>query len=85
MVDFHIEVARARPRVLSRHSGLVVIARSDTRLDELACIDDLFVAVTDTIRADDWRIGFLDPEHDHVAVAFPVSGSTASGRGLRKR
>ena len=34
--------------------------------------------------------GFLlelrfDPEHDDVGVALPVSGSTASGRGLRKK
>lgn len=46
------------------YSGLVVIARSDTRLDELACIDDLFVAVTDTVRAEGWRIGFLGPVDD---------------------
>ena len=29
------------------------------------------------------RVG-LDPEDDHVGVPLPVSGSTASGRGLRK-
>lgn len=46
------------------YSGLVVIARSDTRLDELACIDDLFVAVSDTVRAEGWRIGFLGPVDD---------------------
>jgi hypothetical protein len=43
------------------YSGLVVIARSDVRLDELSCIDALFVAVTDVVRADGWRIGFLGP------------------------
>jgi hypothetical protein len=47
------------------YSGLVIIARSgDTRLDELACVDDLFVAVTDNVRACGWRIGFLGPVDD---------------------
>ncbi|MEU2663820.1 hypothetical protein [Micromonospora sp. NBC_01740] len=47
------------------YSGLVIIARTgDTRLDELACVDDLFVAVTDNVRADGWRIGFLGPVDD---------------------
>jgi hypothetical protein len=47
------------------YSGLVIIARSgDTRLDELACVDDLFVAVTDRVRAGGWRIGFLGPVDD---------------------
>lgn len=35
------------------YSGFVIIARTGgTRLDELACVDDLFVAVTDDVRAD---------------------------------
>ncbi|MET3423534.1 hypothetical protein BJ973_002746 [Actinoplanes tereljensis] len=47
------------------YSGLVIIARTgDTRLDELACVDDLFVAVTDNVRAGGWRIGFLGPVDD---------------------
>jgi hypothetical protein len=46
------------------YSGLVVIARSHRRLDELACIDDLFLAVSDTVRAEGWRIGFLGPVDD---------------------
>lgn len=47
------------------YSGLVIIARTgDTRLDELACVDDLFVAVTDIVRAGGWRIGFLGPVDD---------------------
>jgi hypothetical protein len=47
------------------YSGLVIIARTgDTRLDELACVDDLFVAVTDNVRTDGWRIGFLGPVDD---------------------
>ncbi|MFC4068278.1 hypothetical protein [Actinoplanes subglobosus] len=47
------------------YSGFVVIARtSGTRLDELACIEDLFVAVTDDVRAGGWRIGFLGPIDD---------------------
>jgi hypothetical protein len=47
------------------YSGLVIIARSgDTRLDELACVDDLFVAVTDNVREGGWRIGFLGPVDD---------------------
>ncbi|MET7708372.1 hypothetical protein [Micromonospora sp. NPDC005413] len=47
------------------YSGFVIIARTgDTRLDELACVDDLFVAVTDDIRVDGWRIGFLGPVDD---------------------
>jgi hypothetical protein len=44
------------------YSGLVIIARTgETRLDELACVEDLFVAVTDIVRAGGWRIGFLGP------------------------
>jgi hypothetical protein len=47
------------------YSGFVIIARTgDTRLDELACVDDLFVAVTDNVRAGGWRIGFLGPVDD---------------------
>lgn len=47
------------------YSGFVIIARTgDTRLDELACVDDLFVAVTDNVRAGGWRIGFLGPVED---------------------
>ncbi|GAA1388572.1 hypothetical protein [Catellatospora chokoriensis] len=47
------------------YSGFVIVARTgDTRLDELACVDDLFVAVTDNVRADGWRIGFLGPVDD---------------------
>lgn len=47
------------------YSGLVVIARTgNARLDELACIDDLLVAVTDNVRAGGWRIGFLGPIDD---------------------
>ncbi|BCB78287.1 hypothetical protein GCM10022251_31190 [Phytohabitans flavus] len=47
------------------YSGFVIIARTgDTRLDELACVDDLFVAVTDNVRASGWRIGFLGPVDD---------------------
>ncbi|MEU7994080.1 hypothetical protein AB0B83_01890 [Micromonospora sp. NPDC049060] len=47
------------------YSGLVIIARTgDTRLDELACVDDLFVAVTDNVRAGGWRIGLLGPVDD---------------------
>jgi len=47
------------------YSGFVIIARTgDTRLDELACVDDLFVAVTDNVRAGGWRIGFLGPIDD---------------------
>jgi len=47
------------------YSGLVIIARTgDTRLDELGCVDDLFVAVTDNVRAGGWRIGFLGPVDD---------------------
>jgi hypothetical protein len=55
------------------YSGLVIIARSgETRLDELACVDDLFVAVTDNVRTGGWRIGFLGPadntsQHDLAA------------------
>ncbi|MET8150199.1 hypothetical protein ACIBSW_24100 [Actinoplanes sp. NPDC049668] len=55
------------------YSGLVIIARSvDTQLDELACVDDLFVAVTDHVRAGGWRIGFLgevdDTSEDDLAA-----------------
>jgi len=47
------------------YSGLVIIARTGgTRLDEPACVDDLFVAVTDNVRAGGWRIGFLGPVDD---------------------
>lgn len=47
------------------YSGFVIIARTgDTRLDELACVEDLLVAVTDNVRADGWRIGFLGPVDD---------------------
>jgi hypothetical protein len=47
------------------YSGLVIIARTGaTRLDELACVDDLFVAVRDNVRAGGWRIGFLGPVDD---------------------
>lgn len=47
------------------YSGFVIIARTgDMRLDELACVDDLLVAVTDNVRADGWRIGFLGPVDD---------------------
>ncbi|MEV6965193.1 hypothetical protein AB0M47_08735 [Hamadaea sp. NPDC051192] len=47
------------------YSGIVIIARTgDTRLDELACVHDLFVAVTDNVRAGGWRIGFLGPIDD---------------------
>lgn len=47
------------------YSGFFIIARTgDTRLDELACVDDLFVAVTDNVRAGGWRIGFLGPVDD---------------------
>jgi hypothetical protein len=47
------------------YSGFVIVARTgDTRLDELACVDDLLVAVTDNIHAGGWRIGFLGPIDD---------------------
>ncbi|WP_203717624.1 hypothetical protein [Asanoa siamensis] len=47
------------------YSGYVVIARTgDTGLDELACIEDLFVSVTENVRAGGWRIGFLGPVDD---------------------
>jgi hypothetical protein len=47
------------------YSGFVIVARTaGTRLDELACVDDLFVAVRDSVRADGWRIGFLGPVND---------------------
>ena len=47
------------------YSGLVILARTgDRRLDDLACIDDLLVAVTDNVRAGGWRIGFLGPIDD---------------------
>ncbi|MCU7724287.1 hypothetical protein ODJ79_11225 [Actinoplanes sp. KI2] len=47
------------------YSGFVIIARTgDTRLDDLACVDDLFVAVTDTVYAAGWRIGSLGPVDD---------------------
>jgi hypothetical protein len=47
------------------YSGFVVIARTgDTRLDELACVKDLFVAVTDNVLAGGWRIGYLGPLDD---------------------
>ncbi|GAA1819665.1 hypothetical protein GCM10009682_45260 [Luedemannella flava] len=59
------------------YSGFVIVARTgDKRLDELACVDDLFVAVTDNIRADGWRIGFLgpvdDPSPDGLANALAL-------------
>lgn len=47
------------------YSGFVIIARTgDTRLDDLACVDDLFVAVTDSVYAAGWRVGFLGPVDD---------------------
>jgi hypothetical protein len=59
------------------YSGFVIIARTaGTRLDELACVDDLFVAVKDNIRADGWRIGFLGPiddiSSDELAAALAM-------------
>jgi hypothetical protein len=50
------------------YSGFVIIARTGgTQLDELPCVDDLFVAVTDNVRADGWRIGFLGPVDDDIS------------------
>jgi hypothetical protein len=47
------------------YSGFVIVARTgDMRLDDLVCIDDLFVTVTDDVRAGGWRIGFLGPVDD---------------------
>jgi hypothetical protein len=57
------------------YSGLVIIARSgDTRLDELTCVDDLFVAVTDNVRADGWRIGFLGSVEEIVRILAADGG-----------
>ena len=47
------------------YSGLVVIARTgDTRLDDLACIEDLLVVARGDLRVDGWRIGFLGQNDD---------------------
>ena len=47
------------------YSGLILIAHTgDTPLDELACVRDLFVAVTDKLCADGWRLGYLGPVDD---------------------
>jgi len=63
------------------YSGFVIIARSgETRLDELACVDDLFVPVTDDVRAGGWRIGFLGPVDDTSpdALAADLALETAA-------
>jgi hypothetical protein len=63
------------------YSGLVIIACSGgTRLDELACVDDLFVAVRDNIRAGGWRIGQLGPVDDasHEDLANDLAVETAA-------
>lgn len=63
------------------YSGFVIVARTGgTRLDELACVDDLFVAVTDNVRAGGWRIGFLGPLDDvsPAELAVDLALETAS-------
>jgi hypothetical protein len=64
------------------YSGFVIIARTDgIRLDELACVDDLLVAVTDNVRADGWRIGFLgliDEDISPTALASELALETAA-------
>jgi hypothetical protein len=63
------------------YSGFVVIARTGaTRLDELASIDDLFVAVTDNVLADGWRVGFLGPIDDTSpgALATALASETTA-------
>lgn len=63
------------------YSGFVVIARTGaTRLDELACVDDLFVAVTDNILAGGWRVGFLGPIDDTSpgALATALASETTA-------
>ncbi|GGN87491.1 hypothetical protein GCM10010112_70190 [Actinoplanes lobatus] len=47
------------------YSGLVVIARTgDTRLDDLACIEDLLVVARGDLRVGGWRIGLLGQNDD---------------------
>ena len=47
------------------YSGFVIVARSGgTRLDELACVQDLLVAIRDKVYADGWRVGFLGTVED---------------------
>lgn len=46
------------------YTGYAVLARSEKRLDELPCIDDLLVTVSDNEFADGWRLGFLGPCDD---------------------
>lgn len=51
------------------YSGFVVVARAgDTRLDELACVEELLVAVTDDVRPGGWRIGHLGPVEDSTTT-----------------
>lgn len=63
------------------YTGFVVIARTgDTRLDELACVGDLFVAVTGDVLGGGWRIGYLDPLDDTSPgeLAYDLAVETAA-------
>ena len=50
--------------------GLVILARTVTRLDELPRVENMLVTVTDNRFADDWRLGFLGEGDDVAPEAF---------------
>jgi hypothetical protein len=63
------------------YTGHVVLARSDGRLDELACIDDLLVAVSDNVFDGGWRLGFLGQCDDDLgsgSLAAALVGETGA-------